>query len=902
MSATALEGLFSSLSYFFSGDGVHINDYQLALQRCIKRGPGNAATGWKYSLSLWCLNPAVVFREIADLSLSVILTSGTLSPMNSFSSELGVQFGISLEAPHVINVDSQLWAAVISTGPGNYPLNASYKTMDGYAFQDALGTSLEEICKVVPGGSLIFFPSYKLMEKLCNRWRETGQWSRLNARKTLFVEPRGGSQEDFEPVLKGYYDSIQGRKPAIGRNRKGKKIGLTNSDSIDGKPKSKEGAAFLAVCRGKVSEGIDFSDENARVVIIVGIPFPNVNDIQVAQKKKYNDTYKSTRSLLSGNEWYCQQAFRALNQAAGRCIRHRFDFGAVILLDERFREERNIMYVSKWLRKSIRQYDSFHKSLEELETFFRDVEERIAKETANTAQDSVINVENISDMDQGKGCSKRNIVKESNKCVSKPSNNMMAIERKARLCESPTYVEKFSATSIKSKSEDDVNVQASLLMDKKDSGSSTEYMDLECSSDNISRCNEGLSTTFPHDTELSSVMKTSSPLCRYSGRISTAFSNDDIELTIVKETPGTDGCVSVPSPESFSKDETSSSTVIHGSIKFQFLQSTSLDSHLGPSKSTFPLVGTPEKSFTTDTSCLLAERDSLLNLSVNSHTQKRRKLLGLKSVSCAQAEECEANNPTTPEHLSTNASLVTAKDVNHRIEFGLVNDCSQELNKFNSPQLLAGNSFWASNTSTGDVEDKKQRIFCSLCKNPLGLPENHLYVGCSITSLSKPYLVALLKGRSETPAEKTSSCVSVAISDISSVDQRLYNKNPEYTLGQGIWCPEDGCVFKTLFCPFCSNTDNCLGVQILAADALNVHLLNKIVFYQDRLEIEDVEASKRKDSSPGGGSGLDYCSVPIPIEKFAYIPVQESSEGWRTTRTKMQLPKRRVLPTTRRWG
>lgn len=41
------------------------------------------------------------------------------------------------------------------------------------------------------------------------------------------------------------------------------------------------------------------------------------NDIQVALKKKYNDTHKSSKSLLSGSEWYCHQAFRALNQAAG---------------------------------------------------------------------------------------------------------------------------------------------------------------------------------------------------------------------------------------------------------------------------------------------------------------------------------------------------------------------------------------------------------------------------------------------------------------------------------------------------------------------------------------------------------------------------------------------------------
>lgn len=35
-----------------------------------------ASGDWTHTLSLWCLNPAVVFKDIADLSLSVILTSG----------------------------------------------------------------------------------------------------------------------------------------------------------------------------------------------------------------------------------------------------------------------------------------------------------------------------------------------------------------------------------------------------------------------------------------------------------------------------------------------------------------------------------------------------------------------------------------------------------------------------------------------------------------------------------------------------------------------------------------------------------------------------------------------------------------------------------------------------------
>ena len=40
---------------------------------------------------------------------------------------------------------------------------------------------------------------------------------------------------------------------------------------------------------------------------------------------------------LSGQDWYAQQATRAVNQAMGRVIRHRLDYGAIILADERFR-------------------------------------------------------------------------------------------------------------------------------------------------------------------------------------------------------------------------------------------------------------------------------------------------------------------------------------------------------------------------------------------------------------------------------------------------------------------------------------------------------------------------------------------------------------------------------------
>jgi Fanconi anemia group J protein len=67
----------------------------------------------------------------------------------------------------------------------------------------------------------------------------------------------------------------------------------------------------------QASEGIDFADGNARGVLLIGIPFPAAQDSKVALKKRYNDSPGGKAAgLLTGDAWYSQQAFRALNQVS----------------------------------------------------------------------------------------------------------------------------------------------------------------------------------------------------------------------------------------------------------------------------------------------------------------------------------------------------------------------------------------------------------------------------------------------------------------------------------------------------------------------------------------------------------------------------------------------------------
>lgn len=68
--------------------------------------------------------------------------------------------------------------------------------------------------------------------------------------------------------------------------------------------------------------------------------------------------------------WYEQQAFRALNQAIGRCIRHRLDWGAIILVDGRFSYPKYQRGLSRWVRSSIRGTKNFHDASSSLTCFF----------------------------------------------------------------------------------------------------------------------------------------------------------------------------------------------------------------------------------------------------------------------------------------------------------------------------------------------------------------------------------------------------------------------------------------------------------------------------------------------------------------------------------------------------
>ncbi|CAO2190879.1 unnamed protein product [Urochloa humidicola] len=355
-----LESIRDILDIIFRGGGQnHAKYYRFHVNESQQTSGGALKVLGKSSrtLSWWCFNPGLAMEEFLKLGVrSIILTSGTLSPLDSLAMELNLEFPVRLENPHVISPD-QIWVGVVPVGPSGHALNSSYRTRDTIQYKQDLGNAIVNFARIVPDGLLVFFPSYSMMDKCVEFWKtrnhsnsasESTIWQRICKHKQPVIEPRQSS--NFPNAIEDYAAKLH--------------------DS------STSGAIFFAVCRGKVSEGLDFADRAGRAVIVTGMPFATPNDPKVRLKREYLDKQDTQSNgntkTLTGSEWYMQQAARAVNQAVGRVIRHRHDYGAIIYCDERFAQSNYQSQMSYWLRPYIKCYSKYGEVVQGLTRFFRD--------------------------------------------------------------------------------------------------------------------------------------------------------------------------------------------------------------------------------------------------------------------------------------------------------------------------------------------------------------------------------------------------------------------------------------------------------------------------------------------------------------------------------------------------
>ena len=139
---------------------------------------------------------------------------------------------------------SNVLATVVDKGPDGRELTFTHGTKFDKSLTTALLSTLARLCQVAPRGMVVFITSYAYMDLLVSQWRSAGLLAQLSKHKEVFVEPRGVAEAD---IVWSDYSKVVGRGG---------------------------GAVLFCVMGGKLSEGINFSNDLARCVVVVGMPTP----------------------------------------------------------------------------------------------------------------------------------------------------------------------------------------------------------------------------------------------------------------------------------------------------------------------------------------------------------------------------------------------------------------------------------------------------------------------------------------------------------------------------------------------------------------------------------------------------------------------------------------------------
>ncbi|KAG8817056.1 ATP-dependent DNA helicase chl1 [Serendipita sp. 399] len=307
----------------------------------------------KYQL----LNPSRVFREIVDEARSIVLAGGTMAPMSDFYSQLVPYLAeekiAQFSCGHVMP-EQNLKTIVVSRGPTGSPLVYKHQQQRDLSIINELGQVLSNLVNIVPDGMVVFFPSYAFLNILRTKWKENGMLDKFALKKMVLFEPQEAGS--VEAILQEFTTAI--RRKTDDKRR---------------------GALLLAVVGAKLSEGLNFSDELARAVVIVGLPFANVGSVELQERMRYvreldqrtSTTAGTTSTKDAGLELYENICMKAVNQSIGRAIRHQNDWAALILLDERYASARIRSKLPKWIGDGVSTPEKFGQVVKELAQFYR---------------------------------------------------------------------------------------------------------------------------------------------------------------------------------------------------------------------------------------------------------------------------------------------------------------------------------------------------------------------------------------------------------------------------------------------------------------------------------------------------------------------------------------------------
>ena len=243
------------------------------------------------------LDPGVVSGPIFEQSPGSILMSGTLFPPEMYVDILRIPENRS----------------ICKNYPSGFPLGnrpvmiASDVTTKYSERERSMSSILEHIKSVIEnteGNVAIFAPSYSMLDTIYDHFKDN--WNSKTGR--LIKEEQRMSKRGVEGLISRLYQY-----------------------------KDMGGSALFGVLSGKLSEGVDYSDNVLSALVCVGLPLPPPSARQDALLEYYTKKFDRNRAWKYAS---LQPAVNSILQALGRPIRKKEDRAIIVLLEKRLLENR----------------------------------------------------------------------------------------------------------------------------------------------------------------------------------------------------------------------------------------------------------------------------------------------------------------------------------------------------------------------------------------------------------------------------------------------------------------------------------------------------------------------------------------------------------------------------------
>lgn len=322
-------------------------------------------------LRLACLDSSIAISQVFTKFNNVIITSGTLSPIEMYPKILNfvpkkiVEIGATLDrnsiSPLILTKgNDQMTVKSTNEDGGVNNITTSFSLRSEPSVVRNYGTLLIELSKSVPDGLICFFPSYIYMEEIVSLWAETTIINDIMTNKLVFIE-----SPDFRET-----------ELAISNYKKACRCG--------------RGAVLFCVARGKVSEGVDFEDGYGRCVVMIGVPFQYTESVRLKKRLEFLKSEYNIREY----DFLTFDAMRHTAQCLGRVLRNKKDYGLMILADQRFDSKDKKTKLPKWIQSFMEEGNcnlSIDMVLSIAKRFYKEMAQELPEKGISTLNANEIN-------------------------------------------------------------------------------------------------------------------------------------------------------------------------------------------------------------------------------------------------------------------------------------------------------------------------------------------------------------------------------------------------------------------------------------------------------------------------------------------------------------------------------